>query len=170
MTNFKLALLIFGISLVLFSCTNKNSKQYKAVKALEEEVFSMKMLNREKGTELIDAYVNFSKEYPKDTATAGFLFKAGDIAMNMNMGSQAILYYDKVLTLFPDFEKAPESLFLKAFVYENQLGDLEQAEKFYNAFLDKYPKHILAKDAKASLMYLGKSPEELIKLFQQQNQ
>lgn len=155
---------------LILSCTSKKQNKYNEVKALENEVYSMKMLDKDKGTQLIDAYVDYAKEYTEDTAAAEFLFKAGDIAMNMGMGSQAILYYDKVMVLFPDFEKVPESMFLKAFIYENQLGDLQQAEKFYKLFIEKYPVHVLAKDAKASLMYLGKSPEELIKIFQEKNQ
>lgn len=159
--------LIIGLT---WSCTNKKENKYSEIKALEEEVFSMKMLDKIKGVQLVDAYVEYAKDFPEDTASAVFLFKAGDIAMNMGMGNQAVLYYDKVMNQFPEFEKVPESLFLKAFIYENQLGDLKHAEKFYKLFLEKYPSHVLAKDAKASLMYLGKSAEELIKIFQEKNQ
>lgn len=168
MKAYKFILFVIGVS-IFASCSNGKTKEYKSIISLEEEVYSMKMVDKEKGTDLIDAYVEYANTYPKDTASVYFLFKAGDIAMNMNMASQAILYYDKVLVMDPDFRKAPESLFLKAFIYENQLGDLVQAKKYYELFLEKYPKHVLAKDAKASLLYLGKSPEELIKMFQEMN-
>lgn len=168
MKTYRLFLLIVGLS-VFASCSNEQTKEYKRIIDLEEEVYSMKMVDKKKGTELINAFVNYAKAYPNDTASVDFLFKAGDIAMNMNMASQAILYYDKVLLLDPDYRKAPECIFLKAFIFENQLANLEQAKKYYELFLTKYPDHVLAKDATASLKYLGKSPEELIKMFQEQN-
>ena len=34
-------------------------------------------------------------------------------------------------------------------------------------FLEKYPTHELVKDASASIELLGKSPEEIIKLFEE---
>lgn len=162
--------LVVIVLAIVVGCTNSKTKEYNSILNLEEEVYSMKMVDKEKGYQLIDAYVAYAKAHPKDTASVNFLFKAGDIAMNMEMPGQAILYYDRVLVMDPDFRKAPESLFLKAFIYENQMGDLEQAKKFYELFLEKYPTHVLAKDAEASLKYLGKSPEELIKMFQEMNE
>lgn len=164
----KIALLV-TVTILIASCSSKIEQKYKQIADLENEVFSMKTLDREKGTSLINAYVEFSEDYPQDTSSVHFLFKAGDIAMNMGMGSQAILYYDKVLVLFPDYYKAPECVFLKAFIFENQLNNLEEAEKFYKLFIEKYPNHVLAKDAEASLKYLGKSPEELMEIFQGMN-
>lgn len=162
-------ILFIGFIALIGACTNSKNSEYKSILNLEEEVYSMKMVDKAKGADLINAYVGYAKTYPNDTASIHFLFKAGDIAMNMNMGSQAVLYYDKVLVMDPEYRKAPECLFLKAFIYENQMSDLEQAKKYYELFLEKYPDHVLAKDAKASLMYLGKSPEELIKMFQEMN-
>ena len=67
------------------------------------------------------------------------------------------------------FYKAPECLFLKAFVFENQLNNLKDAEILYKEFIASYPNHPLTDDAVASLEYLGKSPEELVRMFQEKN-
>lgn len=54
------------------------------------------------------------------------------------------------------------------FVYENDLNDLENAKQTYEAFLQKYPNDPdFADDAQMALKNLGKSPEELIKEFEQ---
>jgi len=53
-------------------------------------------------------------------------------------------------------------------VYENNLGELAKAEEIYKKFLELYPDNDFADDAEISLKYLGKSPEELIEIFQQQ--
>jgi hypothetical protein len=47
---------------------------------------------------------------------------------------------------------------------------LKESEKMYKYFLKKYPKHELADQAKNSLKYLGKSPNEVIADFQKKNQ
>jgi len=45
---------------------------------------------------------------------------------------------------------------------------LAKAEEIYKKFLELYPDNDFADDAEISLKYLGKSPEELIEIFQQQ--
>jgi TolA-binding protein len=79
---------------------------------------------------------------------------------------EAIRFYDRILNDFPDYRKAPEALFLKGYVYENNLGRLDKAKEIYEAFIAKYPTNEFADDAEVSLKYLGKSPEELIEIFQ----
>lgn len=169
MNRFSKLLVLAFLMVFVYACANKKDQQFTEIKTLEEEVYSMKALDRAKGTQLIDAYVEFSTEYPADTASGEFLFKAAEIAMNLGMASQSLLYYDKVISNYPDYDKAPESLFLKAFIYENQLNDLVNAEKYYKEFIINNPEHPLRKDAEASLNYLGKTPEELIQIFQEKN-
>ncbi len=59
-------------------------------------------------------------------------------------------------------------MYLKAYVYENYLGDLEHAKMIYIEFLEKYPDNEFADDAEISIQNLGKSPEELIRQFEEQ--
>ncbi len=170
MKKLKLAIVLVLFTSLVSSCQkNAKQKQLESIKVLEKELYGAQTLDRDKGMHMIDTYVNFSKQYPEDTASAGFLFKSAEIAMNLHLGSQAITYYDKIMSNYSDYRKAPECLFLKAFVYENELNDMTNAEKYYKQFLAEYPTHPLAKDAEASIKYLGKSPEELVKMFQEMN-
>jgi tetratricopeptide (TPR) repeat protein len=160
--------------IALFIATSCNTvtkeQQIENINKLEKEVYGSQSLDREKGISIIDAYVKFSEENPEDTTSASYLFKAAELSMNLQLGSQAILYYDKIMNNYPEFNKVEECLFLKAFVYENQLQDMDNAKKYYTQFIEEYPNHILVKDAEASIKYLGKSPEELVKMFQEQNE
>jgi TolA-binding protein len=115
-------------------------------------------------------YADFAKQFPEDTASANYLYKAAEISMNLQLGVKAIGYYDDLLSAYPNYSKKAECIFLKAFIYENQLNNLEEAKKYYTQFLDEFPTHQLAKDAEASLKYLGKSAEELVEMFQQINE
>ena len=87
--------------------------------------------------------------------------------MNTGRATQAINIYSRIVEQYPDYSKAPEALFLQGYVYENNLGRLDKAKAIYEEFLAKYPDNDFADDAEVSLKYLGKTPEELIEIFQQ---
>ena len=107
--------------------TSKKKQDIENIKAAEKVLYASDMLDRDKGLAIVQQYVDFAKEYPADTLSATYLFKAAEIAMNLNVGSQSVLYFDKILTNYPDYSKVPESMFLKAFVLENQIKKYEQA-------------------------------------------
>ena len=73
------------------------------------------------------------------------------------------------MTEYPDYEKASECLFMKGFIYDNNLQDYEMAKKIYLEFLEKYPDDEFADDAQASIDNLGKSLEEIIQEFEMKN-
>ena len=89
--------------------------------------------------------------------------------MGINMTAESIKYLDKVYNDYPRFEKRPYALFLKAFVLENQSNNLAEAERVYTQFIEEYPNHEMADDAKYSIDNMGKSPEELIREFEIQD-
>jgi outer membrane protein assembly factor BamD (BamD/ComL family) len=156
--------------IVAVSCTSQKDEAHQKISQLEDSLFSdeNKMIDRAKAKELIDVYVQFANDNPDDPATPDYLFRAGDMAMNMNMPYRAIEVFDRIMNNYPDFEKAPQCLFLKGYIYENDLKDLNAAKKIYEEFLQKYPDDEFADDAEISIKNLGKSPEELIKEFEEQ--
>ena len=164
-----LKLLAF-ISIVFFACSSPKQGKETQIKQLEDQLFSdeNKMVDRNKANELIAAYIEFADEFPENEQSPAYLFKAGDMAMNLNMPRKAIKVFDRILKKYPDFDKAPQCLFLKGYIYENSLGDLGEAKKTYEEFLKKYPDDDFADDAEVSIKNLGKSPEELIKEFEEQ--
>jgi tetratricopeptide (TPR) repeat protein len=151
---------------LLYSCQSKLEKLEEAVYS-EDFVYDSKGL--EKAGELQDLYVELAESNPGDTLSAEYYFKAAELAMNLNKTQQALELYNKIIYTFPEFKKAPESLFLMAFIYENTLQNYGRAKELYELFLEKYPDHDFADDARFSLMYLGKSPEELMKEFEEKN-
>ena len=159
---------LFLITLLFLSgCQSPEQKAIDEIDTLEKEIFSDEgMLDRNRVDELINIYVEYADQFKEDTLSPEYLFKAGDIAMNTNRSHQAIRYYSRIIDEYPEYRKVPEALFLKGYVYENNLGRLDKAEEIYTEFLDKYPDNDFADDAEVSLKYLGKSPEELIELFQ----
>ena len=101
---------------------------------------------------------------------ADLLLKAAGLAKTIENPQKAVELYSRLADGMPQHPKAPTALFMLGFVYENDLGDLAKAKAIYESFLQKYPNDPdFADDAQTALKMLGKSPEEIIKEFEQQN-
>ncbi|GAB4380147.1 MAG: hypothetical protein Kow0042_30050 [Calditrichia bacterium] len=75
--------------------------------------------------------------------------------------SEAELNFQKVLDEYPQGEYASKALFMVGFINANYLKNYEKARKYYTEFLNKYPDHDLADDAKYEINNLGKNVDEL---------
>lgn len=154
-------------TLIMVSCSSQLDRDAKAIASLEKKLTEeAERPNQVKLDELMDKYMNFVKTYPQDTAAPQYLYKALSLAIGTNQGEKAMELADLTLNEYPQSEKIAETVFLKAFIYENLLSNLGQAQKTYNGFLERFPDHDLADDAEAALSNLGKSPEELVREFE----
>lgn len=138
----------------------------KREEAIREDTIKMDKL---KAKELMDAYAAFQEKFNNRDKSAEYLFKAGELAMGLNLTALSIKYLDKVYNEYPKYEKRPYALFLKAFVLENQANSYDEARKNYELFIQQYPGHEMADDAEYSIKNMGKSPEELIREFEIQD-
>jgi outer membrane protein assembly factor BamD (BamD/ComL family) len=172
----KTGILLITLVVLLASCQwpgqQSNMKVLNdSIAALEKDIFNpdKDKLDRVKAIELIDLYQKVAQEDPKSEAAPEYLFKAADLSINVQKPEKTILLFDEILANYPDYKKAPTALFLKAFVYDDQLHDYVNAKKYYELFLEKYPNNEFTDDAEISLKNLGKTPEELIKEFEKNN-
>jgi tetratricopeptide (TPR) repeat protein len=169
----KITKLAFFLSalLLITACKSQRQKALDSITIIEQEAFTESgMIDPQMVNNLTQAYIDFADQFPEDSLAPEYIFKAGDIFMNTNRSNNAIKMYNRIIEDYSDYRKSPEALFLKGYVYENNLGRLDQARAIYEEFLGKYPDNDFAKDAEISLKYLGKSPEELIEIFQQMNE
>ena len=134
----------------------------------EDKVFNtgQNRLQKQDAMALVNLYVEYANENVGDSLSPEYLFRASDISMNLGRPGQTIRLFNRILAEYPDYKKAPATLFLMAFVYEDQMKDYDNARKYYELFLKKYPDSEFADDAEISLKNLGKTPEELIKEFE----
>lgn len=119
------------------------------------------------GMLLVRQYAQFYQNNPSDSLAIDMLFKAGEVSMGIGQGNLAVKYFRTVYEDHPNFKRAPEALFLCGFCEENVNVDTAQARFFYQKFVDDYPKHELAEDARFSIQNLGMSDEDLIKMFEE---
>lgn len=162
-------IIIFFLTVILIAGCGANSEKKKALDRIavtEAKIFGDSIAtipDQKAGMEMIQAYADYANGWPEDTISAEFLFKGAEIAMNLNKSGLAIEYYNRILLNYPDFKKRPYCVFLQAFILENQMSQYDQAKARYQEFIDKYPDHVLVKDARASIVNMGKPIEELIK-------
>ena len=163
----KKILLILSLALMMASCGQKMTVE--EINKLESQVFGVGASpEKENVVKLVDAYVLYAKQNPDDSRSPEYLFKALDVAVGRNVEDtqKAIDVADIMIEKYPDFEMTPMAMFLKGFVYENIIGDLQSAETVYRQFIDKYPDNPMVEDAKATIENIGLSPEELIRKFE----
>ncbi len=139
------------------------------IKRLEGEMHrSMKIDNVIAG-QALQAYSDYSKNYPDDSITPDYLFKAGEIATAIQQYPQALANYQLITKKYPNYKLGEESLFLQAALLDNFLNDDTKAKVIYEQLIQTYPKSTYVNDAKAAINNLGKTDEQLIKEFQKKN-
>lgn len=166
----KNSILLLMAIVAIAACTPAIEKHATDIQSAEDELFSSNegFVDKAQALELVDLYVSYADNYPEDSLAVESLFKGAEFCLNLGEGQRAVSLYDRVINEYPDFRKIPECVFLKAYVYENYLGDLDNAKMIYIEFLEKYPDNEFADDAEISIQNLGKSPEELIRQFEEQ--
>jgi outer membrane protein assembly factor BamD (BamD/ComL family) len=162
------------IMLVAVGC-GANSEKKKALERIANQeaiIFgdsTATIPDQATGLAMIQAYADYANAWPEDTISAEFLYKGAEIAMNLNQPGMAIDYYNRILLDYPQFGKRAYCIFLQAFILENQMNLYDQAKARYQEFIEKYPDHVLVKDAEASIQNMGKPIEELIREWDQKN-
>ncbi|GJM33112.1 MAG: hypothetical protein DHS20C18_21130 [Saprospiraceae bacterium] len=154
--------------------TSSKEQQLAPITELEQKLRTQQDVSLDTTTAnaLIKQSLNYIKTYPADSISGELLFKAADVSRGIGHYQDAVDLWDRFYREYPTHKKAPIALFLKAFTADKDLQDSGAASAYYENFLQKYPDHDQAKDARLLLDILrnDQSPEELIKQFQQNNQ
>ncbi len=86
--------------------------------------------------------------------------KAKD-AYSKEQFQKALNYFKDIVKYYPEGKRAPEALFMLGFINANDLKKYDEAKKYYQQFIDKYPNHELADDAEYEIKTMGKDLDEL---------
>jgi TolA-binding protein len=137
--------------------------------ALEKELYASKELDPEKAKKMISLYETFSQQYYNYPEVADFLFKAGELAENINQDYRAITFYTKCYEEHPDYKYSAEALFRMANLYDYKIRNYIKAKALYEEVQTQYPKSPWAKDAAAAIKLMGKSDQDMIREFEKKN-
>jgi tetratricopeptide (TPR) repeat protein len=124
-------------------------------------------INVKNAREYVNACEAYALVLPVKEETPKYLFNASEIARTIKTFDKTLYLYDWIIDKYPQFEKAPMALFLKGFILENDLNNMEKAKEVYREFLEKYPAHDLADDVQFLLDNIGKSNEEILKMIEE---
>ncbi len=142
------------------------------LKALADQLLDT--VNHRINYQVANDFVNACEVYafllPDDPKTPEFAHKAGEMARSVSHFARAVELYDWVYNRYPDHPKAPQALFMKAFIYSDDLKDTAKARQAFEEFLARFPDDGFADDAQFLLDNLGKPDEEIIKSFEANQQ
>ena len=124
-------------------------------------------LNRSAALQFVDVAEAQALSDPCNPKSPDYLYRAGEIARSIRTLPKALGIYDWILEEYPDFIKTPTVYFLKGFILENNVEDKDGARKMYRQFVDKYPDHEMADDARFLLENLDKSDEQILEILEE---
>ncbi len=175
MRYFSFLLLIF----VLASCKTENTKSgsdktvqnvpvinsVAELQALGQSVYDTTTgrINNALANQFISQTEVFVNKNKSIADAPVLLHRAAETARSIRQIPKALGLYERIITEYPNHEKAAQALFLKAFTYDDDLNEHEKAKELYDTFLAKYPSHDFADDTEFLLKNLGKTDEEILK-------
>jgi tetratricopeptide (TPR) repeat protein len=154
--------LIFCLAFIFVSCGNPKKELEKRIIAMNNQDSLANTAGLFHYADLLNQYIT---KYPKDKKSENYLFQLAQSCNGLNKHTEAIDYLSLYLNQYPEGEKKADALFIKAFIYENNLNQKDSAIQLYETFLEKYPQHALAESVKLSLQNIDTPLEELVKGF-----
>lgn len=145
------------------------------IKLKAEKIFGTEDANgldRNASFEYVDAVEAYAMVFPDSENASRYLFNAAEVSKTIGTFKKSLSLYDWIITKFPDDKNVPTAMFLKAFILEDNMKNIDAAKEAYETFIEKYPAHHFADDAQFSLNNLGKSDAEIqqeLERLQKQN-
>jgi tetratricopeptide (TPR) repeat protein len=133
---------------------------------MEKELHKFDELETAKANSMIIAYVNFANHFKKDSLTPEYLFRAAELAMNVERSNDAIAYLTRISENYPDYKNMPFVIYYQGFIYDSMTGNDSLAKEYYTQFLETYPDHHRADEVRAMIRNLHKSDLELVHEFE----
>ncbi len=127
---------------------------------------SLHQFNEAAATQYVDATEAYVLINPSDPESPDLLNKAAETARSLKTYTKAVSLYDWVIEKYPTNKLAAQALFLKAFTFDNELHDVENARFYYQEFIKRYPTNDFADDAKVLMDNLGKTDQEFLQTIQ----
>ncbi|MCH8553571.1 MAG: tetratricopeptide repeat protein [Schleiferiaceae bacterium] len=126
---------------------------------------SLEEMNTPFADSVAEAFTNFSRNYPEHEQAPMFLFKAAEIRVNQTGKALfGVVLFQELIERFPESKLAPNALFMIPMTFDAVLGDDTRALKGYREFLNQYPDHEFASEARNLLHLIESSPDDLSKV------
>ena len=105
--------------------------------------------------------------FPEANQLAQAHYAIADIYLvNYREEEKAVELFKNISAEFSDTPQGPHAQFMAGYINANMIGNLENAKKEYEHFLEKYSDHDLASSVEFELGYLGQNIDDIITLKQ----
>ncbi len=102
------------------------------------------------------------RDFPNGRYVGWARFALAESYRFKNQPREALDNYKLFHKQYPEMQPSALSLFLTAYIYNNNLQMFDSAKVYYEEFLKEFPDHDLAPSVKFELESIGKSPEETL--------
>lgn len=170
-----LFLLLF-IAILATSCnsnassTAESAAALKVVQAKIEELKNSNSLEANDVKQLINAIDGFVAEYKTDAKAPELLEMKAKYLSVLGLHKQAFITYQQIFKEYQSYKNYSDALFMMAFITENDLQDIINAEILYKKYIQEFPEGAFYKDAVFSLENINKTPEELNEMLKKMNE
>lgn len=164
-------LLLVLVAFVFSSCKPTRESRLKEIGKYEMTTLKeTKEISKIKADSLLVLYDSFISDFPTDSNSTIFLFRAADVCINMKYCDRAIAYIDRLVSDFPNTQMSEFASFKRGEAYEKACSNKEKAKQAYDDFTVEYPESDLANTAKVMSEMLGMQDEmDMIRQFEAQN-
>lgn len=154
-------LFVAVLALGMFACGEKKLT-YQDMKKAEATLFDEEgYLDTLKAPKVAEKYLKFVEQNPDDTTAPLWLYHAMELNVMLKNTEKSKELCDRLIKEYPDSEWTPVGLYLMGSVYDVEYGDLDKARETYERVLRDYPDCQVIESVKASIKYLGWTPDEI---------
>ncbi len=155
------------------ACLKIRTNQLDATKSMDslyQAIFTntLQGVDPQMATQFLESAEIYALLLPKAEKAPLYLKRAAEVAKSNQDFERALMLNNWILEAYSDQPEAELALFLSAFILDNDLKDIEGAQKKYKLFLEQYPKSAFADDAQFLLQNLGKDDQEILETLQKQ--
>lgn len=147
--------------LLLSGCNQTEEVSAQRISELEEQVRTGTAPDTVLINTLLASYHQYNEGHPGDSLIPYYLLREADLLQGVFHDNQkALEIYSSLTSNYKDHEVAPQAMFMKAYVWDENLDNKDEAAKAYQQMIQTYPNHTLSNDARNLLMLLNDTLSE----------
>lgn len=152
--------------LMIVACTfascDQRGKEIKEIDAMAVKMDSVAKANpvftvahKVEAEALITEYLEFVRQYPKDTLCAQYLMSAARLYEKMPAVKEELQLLDRLIEEYPASPLVPQALITAANSCELVLRDYNRAIAYYRTLQEKYPDSPYSKNIDLQIEFIG---------------
>lgn len=149
-------------ALTIISCKPSRTEQLDTIQRCEDSLKAEGFFaSNDLAARMADHYFEFAKNFPGDSLSPMFLYRASDLYMNTSNFDKSLNCLDMIIKNYSEFPDLPICYYMRGQTYE-YMHKVDEAVEAYKLFIEKYPDHPLVESTQKALPYVGMDPEQML--------